>query len=251
MPGGSGFFGNLGQNQSQGQGQQPQQGVGGGGLFGGSSLLGANPAQSGQPAAGANTGTGGLFGGSSLFGNQQQQQQQQQQPQQQNSLFGQSTGQQQPQQSSLFGQPATQPQRLPQSSLFGGTHSANQQPTSSLFGGQSQPQTLQNSVFQGSTSSVGSSGVNKSTKFTDLPENVQKTIEQLEWVVTYMTRVVNRLMNIRMWITQQKQMGSEINTEGLGRAIWQTSGDVKAATEVSQPLSRFDHTTDLNPNFCI
>jgi hypothetical protein len=127
--------------------------------------------------------TGNMFGGNttqpqgqqtSLFGQPQQQQQQQQQG---TSLFGQPQ-QQQPQQQSggLFGQNQSQTQNQQgqqgQSSLFGSTSQLPQQQQNS-FGQKSTGLTLNQS-----TSSTG--GMSKGTKFTDLPEQHQKSIEQLE-----------------------------------------------------------------------
>jgi nucleoporin p58/p45 len=131
--------------------------------------------------------TGNMFGGNttqpqgqqtSLFGQPQQQQQQQQQ--QGTSLFGQPQPQQSQQQSGgLFGQTQSQSQTQNQSQQ-------GQQGQSSLFGSTSQqPQQQQNSFGQKSTGltlnqSSSSTGMNKGTKFTDLPEQHQKSIEQLE-----------------------------------------------------------------------
>jgi nucleoporin p58/p45 len=128
--------------------------------------------------------TGNMFGGNttqpqgqqtSLFGQPQQQQQQQQG----GSLFGQPQPQQQSQQGqsgSLFGQNQSQTQ-----------NQQGQQGQSSLFGSTSQqPQQQQNSFGQKSTgltlnqSSSSTGGMSKGTKFTDLPEQHQKSIEQLE-----------------------------------------------------------------------
>ena len=127
-----------------------------------------------QPAAPS----GGLFGSTtqqsqpsnSLFGSAAQNQQPPA------SLFGSSA---QPQQPSLFGS-TTQPaqpslfgstQQAPQPSLF----SSTQQPGSSLFN--SQPSQPQASLLQ---SQPGHSGLNKTTRFSDAPENVQNIIQQME-----------------------------------------------------------------------
>jgi nucleoporin p58/p45 len=127
--------------------------------------------------------TGNMFGGNTT------------QPQgQQTSLFGQPQQQQQQQQqqgTSLFGQPQQQPQLGGSGGLFGQTQNQSQtqqgqQGQSSLFGSTSQqPQQQQNSFGQKSTGltlnrSTSSTGMNKGTKFTDLPEQHQKSIEQLE-----------------------------------------------------------------------
>ncbi|ORY27311.1 hypothetical protein BCR39DRAFT_228034, partial [Naematelia encephala] len=167
--------------------------------------------------------TGGLFGSTnnaqqpaastSLFG----QPTNQQQPS--TSLFGQSTQQQQQPGGGLFGQPTNQQQ--PAGGLFG--QSSNQQPSGGLFG-QSTNQPPQ--PLAGSTSQTG--GLSKNTKFSELPENVQKGLESIDNM-----------------IKQQKQLGSTINTEGLGRAIWQTSSDIKAANEeyyaIRQNLTSLEH----------
>jgi len=138
---------------------------------------------------GSKPATGNMFGGgnttqpqgqqTSLFGQPQQQQQQQQgtslfgQPQQQQSQQGQSGG--------LFGQNQSQNQnqnqpqqgQQGQSSLFGSTSQQPQQQAQNSFGQKSTGLTLNQS-----TSSTG--GMSKGTKFTDLPEQHQKSIEQLE-----------------------------------------------------------------------
>ncbi|RSH77649.1 uncharacterized protein EHS24_003210 [Apiotrichum porosum] len=206
-----------------------------GGLFGStpaasastSSLFGAKPATGGSLFGGqqqqTQPATGGLFGStsaqpaqtSSLFGAQQQQP-----AQQTSSLFGSTTAQ--PATSSIFGAQAAAPtgglfgqqqqQQQPASSIFG----AQQQPaqTTSLFG---QPAAAQASnPLQASTTAGPSSGISKTTKFSDLPDPVQKTIEQMD-----------------AWIKDQKQVGASIDTENIGRAIWQTSGDVKAASDAA------------------
>lgn len=215
-------FGSFGQQQQQ----QPQPAAGGG-LFGNT--------QQQQPAAG-----GGLFGstqqqpsGGGLFGNTQNQNQpaastglfgaQQQQPQAVGGLFGstkpagglfgsqqQQQPQQQPQQGGLFG--------AKPGGLFGNnqqTAAHQQQP----FGQQpqSQPQTQQSLFGKPQQSLLQSNAAPKSTKFSDLPEETQKGIEQMD-----------------SWIKDQKQIGASIRTEDIGQAIWQTSGDVKAASDVSR-----------------
>ncbi|OCF72244.1 hypothetical protein I204_06617 [Kwoniella mangroviensis CBS 8886] len=256
---GGGLFGNLGgQQQQQQQQQQPGQGstslfgakpatTTGGGLFGsttnapqqtgGTGLFGSTSTQPQQPATSGglfgstnqaqqqqqnatDTG-GGLFGsttgGSGLFGSTNQQQQQPQQ----SSLFG-STVQSKPQQNSLFGSTnQAQPQQTSSSSIFG---QAGQPQSSSLFG-QTAPNNnsnAQNQQLQTSTSNSQSNngGISKTTKFSELPEGVQKYIEQMDNV-----------------IKSQKAQGSGMNIEGLGRAIWQTSLDVKAANEEYSAIS--------------
>ncbi|WVF66622.1 hypothetical protein IAT40_001362 [Kwoniella sp. CBS 6097] len=261
---GGGLFGGLGSSSTQpAQGQQqPAAGSTGGSLFGG---FGAKPA-----TATGTTGGGGLFGGfGGSAGGQQQQQQQQQPGSTGTGLFGStaqpssSTGtglfgstaqpqQQQQQQGGLFGstaQPAqgttgglfgsiTQPQQQQQQGgLFGST--AQQQPaqglssSTSLFGQAGQPQSSslfgqtapaqnnQSGNLQTSTNGAGSSGgINKTTRFADLPEATQKYIEQMDTA-----------------IKAQKAQASGGNTEGLGRAIWQTSLDVKAANEEYSAIS--------------
>ncbi|ORX35048.1 hypothetical protein BD324DRAFT_633726 [Kockovaella imperatae] len=217
----------FGQNQNQstsqsanpGQsGTQTQQQQSSGSLFGGS-LFGAKPAQS-APAAGTNTG-GGLFGGgSSLFGSQTTRPQQNQQSS--TSLFGQSSTTQQPATTSLFGQSTVQPS----SGLFGSSNQAQKPAGSTLFGSTTQPQqSLLSSQNQqsglGQSSSASSSGLNKTTRFTDLPEQAQRTIEQLDG-----------------FFKQQKEAGKGINPEPLGQAIQQTSLDVKAASEEASALTQ-------------
>jgi hypothetical protein len=117
-----------------------------------------------------------------MFGQPQQQQQQQQQ----GGLFGSQSQQPQAQSQStstgLFGQ---QSQAASGStSLFGSTNqNQNQtQPGSSLFASQAKP--AQGLSFGQSTNTSntpsGSQGMTKGTKFTDLPEQHQKALEQLE-----------------------------------------------------------------------
>ncbi|WWC67238.1 uncharacterized protein I206_101145 [Kwoniella pini CBS 10737] len=263
-----GLFGNLGQNQNQQQ--QPQAGVtgtstGGSSLFGN---FGAKPNTS-TPASGgglfgnlggtqnqqSNTGgTGGLFGSTST---------QTQQPTTGGGLFGSTTQQPNTSGGGLFGSTSNQPQQggsglfsstNPQTTntgggLFGstsnlqqqqqppqggglfGSTSQPQQSTSSLFGqagqptssslfGQTAPTQQQQSTLQTSANGQNNNGMSKSTKFSDLPENVQKYIEQMDSA-----------------IKTQKAQGSGMNIEGLGRAIWQTSLDVKAANEEYSAIS--------------
>lgn len=49
-----------------------------------------------------------------------------------------------------------------------------------------------------------------------------------------------------MWIKDQKQIGAGIDTETVGRAIWQTSSEVKAASDVSYLPDRCPDTTQEN-----
>ncbi|KAJ7762031.1 hypothetical protein DFH07DRAFT_957036 [Mycena maculata] len=177
---GGGLFGQP-QNQQLATGGglfgQPQQPAAGGGLFGqpqnqqaaapsgglfgqtsqqtGGGLFGASQ-QNQQPAASGS----GIFGSAPLFGaskpaqpalsifgnNNQQQQQQQQQPQ--SNLFGNSTN--------------TNP-------LFGNSNNAG----SSMFGAKPQQQL-------GLQASQGPPPFTKSTKFNDLPDNVKKTLEEID-----------------------------------------------------------------------
>ncbi|WWC57670.1 uncharacterized protein I303_100204 [Kwoniella dejecticola CBS 10117] len=222
-----GLFGSLFGSQSQ-----PQQNTGGGGLFGSTS---AQPQQQQQ----SNTG-GGLFGsttqqpstagGGGLFGSTSTSTQQQPQG---SSLFGSTTNQQTQQTGTgLFGS-TNQQSQASGSGLLGSTNTANpqQQGTSSVFGqagqptssslfGQTAPTQQQQAALQTSANGQNSNGINKSTKFADLPENVQKHIEQMDTA-----------------IKTQKAQGSGMNIEGLGRAIWQTSLDVKAANEEYHAIS--------------
>ncbi|WVW81345.1 hypothetical protein I302_103336 [Kwoniella bestiolae CBS 10118] len=256
---GGGLFGSLGGQQQPGQAgtslfgakpatggglfgsttTQPQQPAAGGGLFGstatpqqpaagGGGLFGSTSTQP-QPAT-----SGGLFGstnqakpatGGGLFGSTTQQ------PSTTGGgLFGSTTGggglfgstnaqssTQQPQQNSLFGSTNQQQQPQQSSSIFG---QAGQPQSSSLFG-QTAPSNTQNQQLQTSTSNQNNGGgISKTTKFSELPEGVQKYIEQMDTV-----------------IKTQKAQGSGMNIEGLGRAIWQTSLDVKAAHEEHSAIS--------------
>ncbi|WVQ94244.1 hypothetical protein IAU59_001322 [Kwoniella sp. CBS 9459] len=250
---GGGLFGGLGSSSTQpAQGQPAAGSTGGGSLFSG---FGAKPAASttttggglfggfgnaagGQQQPQQQQGTG-LFGstaqpstsiGTGLFGStsQPQQQQQQQQQQQGGGLFGSTTQPQQQQQQGggLFGSTNQQQQQQQQpaqglsssTSLFG---QAGQPQSSSLFGQTAPAQNNQSGNLQTSTNGSGSSGgINKTTRFADLPEATQKYIEQMDTA-----------------IKAQKAQASGGNTEGLGRAIWQTSLDVKAANEEYSAIS--------------
>ncbi|WWC85425.1 uncharacterized protein L201_000288 [Kwoniella dendrophila CBS 6074] len=235
---GGGLFGSLGAGSNQ---QQQQQSGGGTGLFGSTST---------QPQQPNNTG-GGLFGstnqqqsnaGGGLFGSTNNQQQSNTNPaggyiidlntykgcllfdDRPNKPTGPPTG------GPLFG--STNQQQQQQGGLFGSTNQSQQQQTSSIFGQAGQPQSstlfgqtapAQNQQSTLQTSSNGQNnngGINKSTKFADLPDGVQKYIEQMDNV-----------------IKTQKAQGSGMNIEGLGRAIWQTSLDVKAANEEYSAIS--------------
>ncbi|KAI9633136.1 uncharacterized protein MKK02DRAFT_39113 [Dioszegia hungarica] len=224
------------------QGQQQQQGQASGGFS-----FGNKPAQA--PATG-----GGLFGQSTntaqppggLFG-------QSTNTQPAGGLFGQSTSTPQPS-GGLFGQPAqTQPAAAGGSSLFGGLQSQQSQQQPSLFGQTQQAQTggtaptpmsgglgqqnslwgstsmgqnqqggsgLQNSTL-GASSSGAQGGLNKSTKFSELPEQFQKQIESMDAA-----------------FKQQKTLGQGINSEELGKAIWRTTTDIKSCTEESSALTQ-------------
>ncbi|KAK1921228.1 hypothetical protein DB88DRAFT_500081 [Papiliotrema laurentii] len=199
-PAAGGLFGGVGAGQTAQQ--QPQAPGTGGSLFGSSGLFGSKPATTTTGTTGA-----GPFGTSSLFGGQQQQQPQQQQQQQpgqigtgfgSSSLFGQNTQQsaqqQQPQQqTNAFGQSTTQP-------LFGAQGSQN--------------------VVQQSTSAA-QSGMQGSTKFTDLPESHQKVFE-----------------DINTFIKQQKDKANGIDSSRIGGAIRQTSNDAQSGYRETQVLGQ-------------
>lgn len=187
-----------------------------GGLFGQQStttpatggLFGQQQQQQQQPAAG-----GGLFGAQSqtkpaggLFGSTTQQ------PAQGGGLFG-STTQQQPQQTGgLFGSTQQQPQQA--GSLFN-------KPAGGLLGGST-------STFQ---QPQQQSGVSKTTKFSELPEGVQKVIEQMD-----------------AFFKDQRHVGQTIDAEPIGRAIWQTSSDIKVAHDeaaaIAQGLDALKHSLE-------
>ncbi|KIR51037.1 nucleoporin p58/p45 [Cryptococcus gattii Ru294] len=227
---GGGLFGSTTQPQQQvqqtggglfGSTTQPQQQQQAGGLFGSTT----QPAQQ----------SGGLFGstaqkpaGTGLFGSTTQ-------PTQQSTgtgLFGSTTQPQQSTGSGLFGStaPATQQpastsvfgsttqQQKPSTSLFG--QSTVQPGGSSLFGQTTQPAQNQQQELKTSANPGTSTGADKTTKFSDLPEAAQKYIEQLDTA-----------------IKNQKSIASTLQTEPLGRAIWQTSLDVKSATEEYSSIS--------------
>ena len=170
-----------------------------------------------------------------MFGGQQQQQQQQQQGQT-SSLFGQPAQQQQQpaQTSSLFGGQQQQTQQQPQSGLFGGQSTSTQ---SNLFGGQQQQQPQ-----------PSNQGVTGSTKFTDLPEPVQKEIERMEWV--------NQCWDLERAdgsaaFKQFKEQGASVNPEPTGRAIQQMSQDIKAASDVGYLFPFLPNTQDFAmPDSC-
>jgi hypothetical protein len=181
---GTSLFGGAGagagtQLGQQGQvGQTPGQSATGG-FFGGG-MFGAQPSQPSTGTPGAST--GGLFGGTSmatpatggLFGGTPGRQGQT--PAQPSGLFGQSASTPAP--TSLFGQPS-QAAPTPGSSLFGAPAQSSTGPGTGLFGAAPQQQ---QSALQASTAAGPSSGsgLNKTTKFAETPEQVQKTIEQLE-----------------------------------------------------------------------
>ncbi|AAW40928.1 hypothetical protein CNA04010 [Cryptococcus deneoformans JEC21] len=231
---GGGLFGGA-------SGQQQQPPSGGGGLFGSTTQPQQQAQQSGSGLFGSTTQpqqqqqqTGGLFGstmqpaqqssglfgstvqkpaGSGLFGSTTQ-------PTQQSTgigLFG-STAQtaQQPASTGLFG--STTQQQQPSTSLFG--QSTAQLGGSSLFGQTTQPPQNQQQELKTSANPGANTGADKTTKFSDLPEAAQKYIEQLDTA-----------------IKNQKSIASTLQTEPLGRAIWQTSLDVKSATEEYSSIS--------------
>lgn len=239
-----------------------------GGLFGGSSAQQQQPPASGgglfgsatQPQQQAQQTGGGLFGSTT----QPQQQQQAgglfasttQPAQQSGGLFG--SAAQKPAGTGLFGS-TTQPQQSTGGGLFGSTAPATQQPAStSVFGSAMQQQKPSTSLFGQSTVQPGgsslfgqttqpaqnqqqelktsanpgtSTGADKTTKFSDLPEAAQRYIEQLEYVFLQRSPYAV-LTGYSTAIKNQKSIASTLQTEPLGRAIWQTSLDVKSATEV-------------------
>ncbi|KAL1619961.1 hypothetical protein SLS56_009880 [Neofusicoccum ribis] len=162
-----------------------------GGLFGGGAT-GTTPAS--QPQTG-----GSLFGGA-LDQNQQQGQQQQLPPQQQQQgggLFGQSTQTAQTATPSLFGSSTAQTQNKP--SLFSNTTNTAQQPQqTSLFGSamNNTQQPAAGGLFGASAQNPNSGGqatipgvridlsqIRGSTRFSDLHEDVQKQIEQMDALI--------------------------------------------------------------------
>lgn len=162
-----------------------------GGLFGGGAT-GTTPAS--QPQTG-----GSLFGGA-LGQNQQQGQQQQQPPQQQQQgggLFGQSTQTAQTATPSLFGSSTAQTQNKP--SLFSNTTNTAQQPQqTSLFGSamNNTQQPAAGGLFGASAQNPNAGGqatipgvridlsqIRGSTRFSDLHEDVQKQIEQMDALI--------------------------------------------------------------------
>lgn len=278
-----GLFGSFGQqnqnnaastNNATSGGLFGQQKPATGGLFGQQStstpatggLFGQQTQQSAsQPAAGGLFGAasqakpaGGLFGSTTqqpaqsggLFG---QQQQQQQQPAQSGGLFGSTTQQQaqsgglfgsttqqkpagglfgsttqQPAQSGgLFGQQQQQQQPAQSGGLFGST---TQQPAQSggLFGNKPAGGVLSTSTFQQPAAQLG---VSKTTKFSDLPEGAQKVIEQMD-----------------AFFKDQRHVGQTIDAEPIGRAIWQTTADIKVAhneaAAIAQGLEALKHSLE-------
>ncbi|WVQ82618.1 hypothetical protein IAT38_004749 [Cryptococcus sp. DSM 104549] len=205
--GGTGLFGST-----AGQPAQQQQQQTGTGLFGSTaqqpaqqrqtSLFGST-AQPTQPSTGT-----GLFGSTS----------QPAQPSTGTGLFG-STSQPQNTGTGLFGSTNQARPQQQGNSLFG--QSTNQPGSTSLFGATAQPaQNQPQGTLQTSTNQAGSSSVEKTTKFTDLPEVAQKYIEQLD-----------------NHIKAQKAEATGLQTEALGRAIWQTSLDIKTANEEYSSIS--------------
>lgn len=229
-PATGGLFGQQQQNTTQPatgglfgqQTQQQQQPAATGGLFGQQSQ--AKPAgglfgqqSTTQPA------TGGLFG---------QQTQQQQQPAA-GGLFGQ---QSQAKPGGLFGQQSTT--AAPSGGLFGQPQQQQQQ-QGGLFASQQQPQ--QNSLFNKPAGILGNStsfqqpqqqsGISKTAKFSDLPEGAQKVIEQMD-----------------AFFKDQRHIGQTIDAEPIGRAIWQTSSDIKVAHDeaaaIAQGLDALKHSLE-------
>ncbi|KAL7420346.1 Nucleoporin nup49/NSP49 (Nuclear pore protein nup49/NSP49) [Cryptotrichosporon argae] len=179
------------------------------------SLFSAQPAQPAQATAGfgsapAAAPTGGLFG-STAPGTQPAS----------TGLFGASASAAKPgmfgapapaPSGGLFGQPAAQP---PTGGLFGQSTSAPapQSQPSGLFGQPAQARPAP-ALFGQQAPAAPASGIGRTTKFTDLPESAQKTIEALDAA-----------------FKDQKQIGAMISTDAIGRAIWQTTADVKVASD--------------------
>ncbi|RXK42644.1 hypothetical protein M231_00198 [Tremella mesenterica] len=105
-----------------------------------------------------------------------------------------------------------QPSTTTQTSSLLGQPQPQQQPTSGLL-------SVATNQLQSSTSAPLT--ISKTTKFSELPENMQKNIEQVD-----------------SWIKEQKKAGEGLLTEPLGRAIYQTSGEVKAAMEEGTALTQ-------------
>ncbi|ODN73888.1 hypothetical protein L202_07405 [Cryptococcus amylolentus CBS 6039] len=219
---GGGLFGSTTQPQQQQQSgglfgstanQQPQQQAGGG-LFGstggqqagqqaGSGLFGSTAQKPASGLFGSTTQPAQQSTGSGLFGSTSQ-------PAQHNTgggLFGSTTQPQQSGGTGLFGSTSQPPK--PAGSLFG-----NQPGGTSLFGQTTQPAQNQQQLQTSTNGTSGSGGIEKTAKFSDLPEAAQKYIEQLD-----------------ASIKNQKSVATLLNTEPLGLAIWQTGLDVKTATE--------------------
>ncbi|EKC97306.1 hypothetical protein A1Q2_08386 [Trichosporon asahii var. asahii CBS 8904] len=225
-----------------------------GGLFGQQQQSTTQPATGGlfgqqnqqQPAA-----TGGLFGQQSqakpaggLFGQQSTTtpatgglfgQQTQQQPAT-GGLFGQQSQAAKPA-GGLFGQQSTTTPAT--GGLFGQPQQQQQQQQGGLFASQ-QPQ--QNSLFNkpaggllGNSTSFQQpqqqSGISKTAKFSDLPEGAQKVIEQMD-----------------AFFKDQRHVGQTIDAEPIGRAIWQTSSDIKVAHDeaaaIAQGLDALKHSLE-------
>ncbi|OWZ36331.1 nucleoporin p58/p45 [Cryptococcus neoformans AD2-60a] len=210
---GNGLFGSTTQPQQQQQqtsglfGSTTQPAQPSGGLFGSTAQRPAGTGLFGSTTQPTQQSTGtGLFGSTT-------------QPQQSTGtgLFG-STAQtvQQPANAGLFG--STTQQQKPSTSLFG--QSTAQLGGSSLFGQTTQPAQNPQQELKTSANPGTNIGADKTTKFSDLPEAAQKYIEQLD-----------------VAIKNQKSIASTLQTEPLGRAIWQTSLDVKSATEEYSSIS--------------
>ncbi|KAI0648995.1 hypothetical protein C8Q79DRAFT_1007575 [Trametes meyenii] len=266
QPQGSSLFGNTQQPQQQQQQQQPGTSTFGG--FGqpqqnatqnaqGSSLFGStlgqnNQQQQQQQQQQPQQGTS-LFG--STFGQpQQQQNQQQQQPA--TSLFGQPAGQQQ-QQKPLFGtglfsstaqnqQGQQQPQQQQgtfggfgtststlqpqgsQPSLFGGS-TANTQAGSSLWG---KPPAQQQQVQQQQAAPL----FTKSTKFNDLPDEVKKTLENVDSFIQGRVQICNDLKQRKLGDEAIK--GQEEIRNDLTGAITVLTSDVQHTKDLKQKVEQ-------------
>ncbi|OJD40214.1 nucleoporin nup49 [Diplodia corticola] len=160
----------------------------GGGLFGGGAAPGSTPAS--QPQTGSS-----LFGGALGQNQQQGQQQQGQQQQQGGGLFGNTAQATQTPAPSLFGSSTAQNQSKP--SLFGSTTTATQPQQPSLFGGSAMNNSQQpagGGMFGSTQNNAGMqatvpgvridiSQVRGSTRFSDLHEDMQKQIEQMDSLI--------------------------------------------------------------------
>ncbi|GAA5957231.1 hypothetical protein JCM3765_000399 [Sporobolomyces pararoseus] len=191
-----GLFGGLGSNNAS---STPSTGLFGAPASSSTANAGGSSLFSGLGAANsANKPAGGFSFGSSAAPNSSTT------PATTGSLFGGGGTSAAPSTGGLFGQ--TQPQQQTGGGLFGSTNQTTSAP--SLFGTsqiQQQPQ-QQNQFGQSTATAQPSSGINKQTKFQDLPDQARNLVEEMD-----------------KFIRSQGQLADELKGKSLGSEITQTS----------------------------